>query len=145
MRKLLIVVAIFASVFLNGCSLLNEVNNSLDYVSRATEHVNTWNDFGQEAQQLIQDAATNTEAKAELETKLNAMLEEINEFTNIDPPALAEGIHQQIAEKNEAIKVAIQNAMTNGELSLEKLKDSQMFTLINEVTVLIDKVKDLGL
>lgn len=145
MRKLLIVVAIFASIFLNGCSLLNEVNNSLDYVSRTTEHVNTWNDFGQEAQQLIQDAATNIEAKAELETKLNAMLKEINEFTNIDPPALAESIHQQITEKNEALKVVIQNAMTNGVLSLEKLKDSQMFTLINEVTVLINKVKDLGL
>lgn len=38
------------------------------------EHINTWQEFGQEAPQLIKDAATNSETKAELEKELNTLL-----------------------------------------------------------------------
>jgi len=144
MKKLLVVVAIISSVLLSGCSLLEEVNNSLEYANKATEHINTWQDFGQEAPQMIQEAATNPETKQELEAELNALLEEIDEFNQTEPPAIAADLHQQIVEKNEALEEIINDAMVNGELALEELQNSELITTINEITKLMNLVEDLG-
>ncbi|WP_417897508.1 DUF6376 family protein [Bacillus haimaensis] len=144
MKKLLVIVAIISSVLLSGCSLLEEVNNSLEYANKATEHINTWQDFGQEAPQMIQEAATNPETKQELEAELNALLEEIDEFNKTEPPAIAADLHQQIVEKNEALEEIINNAMVNGELALEELQNSELITTINEITKLMNLVEDLG-
>ena len=144
MRKLIIIGTICGSLFLAGCNVLEEVNSSLNYANTATEHINTWQDFGQEAPQLIKDAATNSETKAELEKELNTLLEEINKFNSTEAPAIAESVHQQIVEKNEAIKEVIENAMVNGELAVEKLENSEMMKLINEVTSLMNVVENLG-
>jgi PBP1b-binding outer membrane lipoprotein LpoB len=144
MKKLLMIVAIISSVLLSGCSLLEEVNNSLEYANKATEHINTWQDFGQEAPQMIQEAATNPETKQELEAELNALLEEIDEFNQTEPPAIAADLHQQIVEKNEALQEIINDAMVNGELALEELQNSELITTINEITKLMNLVEDLG-
>lgn len=144
MKKLLVIVAIISSVLLSGCSLLEEVNNSLEYANKATEHINTWQDFGQEAPQMIQEAATNPETKQELEAELNALLEEIDEFNKTEPPAIAADLHQQIVEKNEALQEIINDAMVNGELALEELQNSELITTINEITKLMNLVEDLG-
>ncbi|WP_078381642.1 DUF6376 family protein [Sutcliffiella halmapala] len=145
MKKAIIVLAIFSSLLLSGCSLLEEVNSSLEYANKATEHINTWQDFGQEAPQLIQEAATNLDSKEELEKELHVLLDEIEEFNEADPPAIAEDLHQQIVEKNEELQKVIDSAMVNGELALEKLQNSELFQLINEVTTLMNVVEDLGL
>ncbi|MFZ3591208.1 DUF6376 family protein [Bacillus sp. DJP31] len=145
MRRLVIIVAILSSLFLSGCSVLEEVNNSLEYANKATEHINTWNDFGQKAPQLIENAATNKDAKAELEKELNDLLTEIDEFNQTKPPAVAESVHQQIVEKNEALKAVIENAMANGEVALDKLENSELIKLINEVTTLMNLIENLGL
>jgi hypothetical protein len=50
--------------------------------------------------------------------------------------AIAEGVHKQIAEKSETLRDEIQSSMENGELALDRLQDSEMFTLINEITTL---------
>ena len=144
MRKLFIIGTICGSLFLAGCNVLDEVNSSLNYANTATEHINAWQDFGQEAPQLIKDAATNSEAKAELEKKLNTLLVEINEFNQTDAPAIAESVHQQIVEKNEALKEVIENAMVDGELVVEKLENSELMKLINEVISLMNVVEKLG-
>ncbi|MGD6834158.1 DUF6376 family protein [Sutcliffiella halmapala] len=144
MKKLLMIVAIISSVLLNGCSLLEEVNNSLEYANKATEHINTWQDFGQEAPQMIQEAATNPETKQELEAELNALLKEIDEFNKTEPPAIAADLHQQIVEKNEALQEIINDAMVNGELALEELQNSELITTINEITKLMNLVEELG-
>ncbi|MBM7661786.1 hypothetical protein JOC85_002589 [Bacillus mesophilus] len=144
MRKSLISLAILAAVLLSGCSVVEDLNNSLEYTNQAMEHVDTWNSFGQEAPQLIQNAATNPEAKAELEAKLTNLIAEIDEFNQLEPPGIAEGIHQQIVEKNEALKGVIENAMVNGEVALEKLENSELLKLINEVTELRNMIEGLG-
>ncbi len=144
MRKLILVTTLLSSILLSGCSVLEEVNSSLAYVNKATEHINTWQDFGQEAPQMIQEAATNANAKEELEAELNTLLNEIDEFNSTDAPAIAEGIHQQIVEKNEALKGVIESSMENGELALDNLQESELFTLINEVTTMMNLLEDLG-
>lgn len=144
MRKIILVTTLLASILLSGCSVLEEVNNSLNYVNKATEHINTWQDFGQEAPQMIQDAATDANAKKELETELDTLLNEIDEFNETEAPAIAEGVHNQIVEKNEALKGTIESSIVNGELALDKLEQSELFTLINEVTSMMNLLEDLG-
>ncbi|TYS64548.1 hypothetical protein FZC76_18490 [Sutcliffiella horikoshii] len=144
MRKVIITFALLSSILLSGCSVLEEVNSSLEYVNEATEHINTWKDFGEEAPQMIQDAATDVNAKEELETRLNEMLVEIDEFNNTEAPAIAESVHQQIVDKNQELKNVIENAMVDGEVALEKLQDSELYTLINEVTTMMNLLEELG-
>lgn len=148
MRKSLVIVAIIVSVLVSGCSLLEGVNHSLEYANKAMEHINIWNDFGQRAPQLIQDAATSPEARAQLEKELTALLQEIEEFNQTKPPAIAESIHQQIVDKNLAIKEVIENALVNGELAvdqLEQLQNSGLFKLIQEISKLTSLIENLGL
>ncbi|MCM3617084.1 DUF6376 family protein [Sutcliffiella horikoshii] len=144
MRKILLVTTLLTSILLSGCSVLEEVNNSLAYVNKATEHINTWQDFGQEAPQMIQEAATDAKAKEDLEAELSTLLNEIDDFNNTEAPAIAEGVHNQIVEKNEALKGIIESSMVNGELALDKLEQSEFFTLINEVTTMMNLLEDLG-
>lgn len=144
MRKTLIVFTIFFSLLLSGCSLLEEVNQSLDYATEATEYINTWNDFGQEAPQLIQEAIGNPDVKAELEETLAVMLTEIEEFNQTEVPVIAEDIHQQVVDQSEQIKELIESNMTNGEVALEKLEESQLLQKINELTELMNLLEDLG-
>lgn len=145
MRKYVLIFSIIVSVFLSGCSLLEGVNQSLDYVNKATEHINTLKNFGEEAPQLIQDAATNPDAKAQLEDRLNNLLVQIDEFNEVNPPAVAEGVHNKIVQKNEALKEVIENAMVNGELALDQLENSELLKLINDVTNLMNIVENLGM
>ncbi|NMH73274.1 hypothetical protein HF078_09330 [Bacillus sp. RO2] len=144
MRKAILTFVLLSSILLSGCSVLDEVNSSLEYVNEATEHINTWKDFGEAAPQMIQDAATDPNAKEELETRLNEMLVEIDEFNNTEAPAIAESVHQQIVDKNKELQGVMENAMVDGEVALEKLQDSELFTLIDEVTTMMNLLEDLG-
>ncbi|MEA3322395.1 MAG: DUF6376 family protein [Bacillota bacterium] len=144
MRNVIMTFVLLSSILLSGCSVLDEVNSSLEYVNEATEHINTWKDFGEEAPQMIQDAATDANAKEELETRLNEMLVEIDEFNNTEAPAIAESVHQQIVDKNKELQGVMENAMVDGEVALEKLQDSELFTLIDEVTTMMNLLEDLG-
>lgn len=142
MRK--IVVVLILSVFLSGCSILEEVNDTLAYANKATEHINTWNEFGQDAPALLQTAAINIEDKAKLEAELKNLLAEIDAFNQTKAPAIAEGIHEQIVVQNENIKSIITASMANGELVVEKLEGSELLTLISEITKLATALEALG-
>lgn len=145
MRKLTLLLAFFSAIFLGGCSLLEGVNNSLEYANAAKDHINTLTDFGEKAPQLIQDAATNPEIKQDLENQLTTLKTEIEQFNKVEAPAIAEDLHQQLVSKNEAIVEAIDKAMVNGELALDKLENTEILNKINEITNLLDQIEKLGL
>lgn len=142
MKKVLSIIALF-TMMLTGCSLLDEVNNSLDYVNDAKSYINSLTDFAEGTPQLIQDAAGDPEAMKELESQLNGLVEQVNEFNDIEAPAIAESIHQDIVTKNEVLLEEIDKAMENGELAIEKLENSQLMDTVNEVTSLLDTIEKL--
>ena len=144
MRKIILVFVILSTVLMSACSLLEEVNNSLDYVNKATDHINTLSNFGEEAPQMIKDAATNPKTKEELENELKKIKQNLEEFNMIEAPALAEDIHQKLVDKNKAIEEVINGAMENGEIALEKLENTQIFTLITEITTFLNLLEELG-
>ena len=144
MGKVKIVLIVVGLMFLSGCSLLTEVNDSIEYVNTATEHVAKLNTFADEAPQLVQAAVTDTEVKQELETKLITLKQDIEEFINTqNVPKVAEDIHQEFVAKNEVLLGEINQALENGNLALDKLESSELFTTINDVTNLLNRLENI--
>ncbi|MCM3651864.1 DUF6376 family protein [Metabacillus litoralis] len=145
MRKFGFVIIITATMMLSACGVLDEVNNSLDYVNEAQSYIDSLSEFGAEAPQLVQDAALDPDARVELENQINTLVGEIEEFNTIEPPSLAEDIHQNVVSKNEVLLDEINQVMDNGELVLEKFENSEIMNTVNDVTSLLDKVENLEL
>ncbi|MDR6121099.1 hypothetical protein QFZ87_000696 [Bacillus sp. SLBN-46] len=145
MKKVHFFLIIAASLFLNACSFLGEVNNSIEYVNQATDHINKLNTFAEEAPQLIEQAANDLAIQKELETKLVTLKQDIVAFINInDVPTVAKDIHQELVVKNELLLDEINEVLQNGHLALDQLESSQLFTTVNDVTNLLNRIKNLG-
>ncbi|MCR8635082.1 DUF6376 family protein [Paenibacillus radicis (ex Xue et al. 2023)] len=145
MRKWMLLFLIISSTMLSACSLIEGASNSLDYVNQATEHINKLSKFAEQAPQMIKDAALNPEAKQELEKQLNRIKKELEQFNLINAPSIAKDIHQQLVDKNKVLLQEINKAVENGHLTLDKLQNSQIITTINDITSLLNRIKDLGL
>lgn len=143
MKKILVILTLVITA-LSGCALLEGVNDTLDYATKAKEHIEKLLTFGEEAPQMIKEAANNPEIKKELKDRLITLKEDINKFNQIDAPAIAEDIHQKIIAKNQEIEEAINKAIEDGQLAIEKLENSQLFKLINDVTSLLKQIEQLG-
>jgi predicted nucleic acid-binding Zn-ribbon protein len=143
LKKIVSIFFAFSLVALSGCNILDEVNGSLNYVNESTEYINKLQAFGEAAPSLMKEAATNPEAKVELEEQITALETYIQEFNEIEPPSIASKLHKSVVEKNDQLLEAINSAMENGELSLEKLQNSDIFTTINQLTEVLDQIKQL--
>lgn len=140
--KALLVVTMM--ILLSGCSFIGEVSDSIDYVNEATTHINTLNAFAEEAPQLVQEAITNTEVRQDLETQVVGLKQDIEEFISLNEiPSIAENIHQELVEKNELLLTQINQVLEDGQLAVEKLENSELFTTVNEVTSLMDQIENL--
>lgn len=145
MKKVFLIFFAFALVVLSGCSVLEEVNGTLNYATESTDYINDLQTFGEDASSLVQDAATNPEIKTELAQKITGLEARIKEFNEIEAPSIAADLHASVVEKNDQMLDAIDTAMANGELSIEKLQNTEIFTTINEMTELINQIKQLEL
>jgi len=141
--RTLLVVAVF--MLLSGCSFLGEVNESLDYVNEATNHIDTLNTFAEDAPQLVQEAISDPAAREELETQLVSLQQDIEESINLNEvPSIAENIHQELVDKNELLLIEINKVLEDGQIAVEKLEESELFQTVNEVTDLMNQLENLG-
>ncbi|KIL42571.1 DUF6376 family protein [Jeotgalibacillus soli] len=145
MKKISLLLLTCTFLILGGCSVLEEVNSSVNYVNEGTEYINELTAFGEEASSLLNDAATSPEAKEELEEQLTALRANIEEFNEIEPPSLAEDIHQSIVSKNEQLIEEIDRVYQNGELAIEQLNNTEIFTTINELRDTLNQIEELEL
>ncbi|WP_404451521.1 DUF6376 family protein [Virgibacillus necropolis] len=145
MKKRISITLITALLALSGCSLLDEANNSLNYVNESTEYINELTKFAEDTSSLVNEAANNSEAKAELESRLKSLQENIQEYNGIEVPALAEDIHQELKAKNQQLEDAVNKALQNGEIAVDQLRQSELYQTINDITGLLDQIEQLGL
>ncbi|MGE7762564.1 DUF6376 family protein [Peribacillus sp. NPDC097895] len=145
--KKIITIAFMSILTLSGCSLLGEVNSSLEYADNATEYVSTIKEFSNEVPALSQDAVTDTEARKNLEKELQLMKTEIEEFNAIEPPQIAEGVHEKIVQSNQQLSDGIElylNNIENGQLDPKALEDSEIMQSIDNITSLAKQIEELG-
>jgi hypothetical protein len=147
MKKKWLAVVLMTLIGLSGCSFLEDVNGTIDYVNQATDYVNEATEFANEVPSLAERAITDTEALADLETSLLEMKQEIESFNELEAPALAEDIHQQVLEYNdkalEGINVLLAN-IENGELDPALLENSEVFSTLQELADLSEQIQQLG-
>jgi hypothetical protein len=145
MKKIIyLFVLLIMTILVSGCSLLEETNKSLEYVNETTAYLNDLSTFAEDAPQLIQEAAANIESKEELENQLMVLLEEIESFNSLEPPAIAEDIHQQLVAKNEVLIEQINQVMVNGEILLDQIENTEIYTTIEELTKFKNQLEQLG-
>lgn len=138
---------LFVSVFfiLSGCSFLEEANNSINYATEGTEYINELSTFTEDTSSLVNEAVNNPEAQEELESKLTSLQETIKEFNTIEAPAIAEDIHKNVKEQNQKLLDVTDNVLQNGEVAVEKLKESDIYQTIENITSLTNQIEQLGL
>ncbi|MDQ0246082.1 TolA-binding protein [Bacillus fengqiuensis] len=147
MKKWLIAVSAVPFLLLGGCSSLEGVNNTLTYVNEATDYVNEASTFANEIPTLAEQAVSDQQAAQELETKLQEMKQDIEEFNGLQPPDMAADLHQQIVEQNNQVVQGIDlylNNVEEGKLDPALLENTEIFQSIQEITSIIDQIKELG-
>lgn len=147
MKKKWLAVALTTVIGLSGCSFLEDVNGTIDYVNQATDYVNEASEFANEVPAMAERAITDPEALADLETRLLEMKQEIETFNDLEAPGLAEDIHQQVMDYNdkalEGINVFLLN-IENGQLDPALLENTEVFSTLQELADLSEKIQQLG-
>lgn len=145
MKKILMLCT--SLILLTGCSLLGEVNSSLDYADTATSYVGTVKEFANEVPALSKDAVTDKEAMKTLENELQTMKTKIEEFNETEPPQIADGIHDKIVSSNQQLQDGIDlylKNMEDGTLDPAVLEDSEIMKTIDNITSLTNQIEKLG-
>ena len=146
-KKRFLVISLIGLLFLGACSVLEDVNNTLTYVNEATDYVNEVSTFVNDAPSLAEQAVTDEQARADFEMMLTEMQEDMNSFNELQPPGVAEDLHQQIVDYNqqaeEGVNLLLAN-IENGQLDSALLENSKLFQTLQNVTNTIDQIQQLG-
>lgn len=142
-----ILTLILALMLATGCSAIEDVNNSINYVDKATDYINKMSTFAKEVPPLIDKTTTDPNAVGELDQKLEEVNKEIDAFNKLTPPDFAKDVHNQVLQHNQELKSAIQVYTTNvkdGKLDPQILQNSDLVQQINALTKMLDQIQNLG-
>lgn len=142
MIKRLLLISLVLGI-LSGCSLVEDVNNSLDYTKEATTFINEVSQFAESIPELAQQAATQTDAKETLTKELDAMKTRISEFNGIEAPAFANNVHQQLIALNDTLLTDINGYMDQIQNGVTDFQNSGMAQTINKITETMDMLQNL--
>lgn len=142
MIKRLLLISLVLGV-LSGCSLVDSVNNSLDYTKEATTFINETSKFAESIPELAQQAATNTDAKETLTKELEAMKTRISEFNGIEAPAFAQNIHEQLVGLNDTLLTDINGYMDQIQNGVTDFQNSNIVQTITKINETMDMLQNL--
>ncbi|MFC7320605.1 DUF6376 family protein [Halobacillus campisalis] len=140
MRKTKIALFMVLTVILSSCSMLEGINNTLNYANEVSTFVN-------EVPVLAEQATTDEQAAKDLEQRLEDMKQDIKEFNDLEEPSVGADLHQQVVDRNnqalEGIDVYLNN-MENGKLDSSVIEDTEIFQTLRDISNTIDQIKKLG-
>jgi hypothetical protein len=147
MKKKILVLSAIIVLLLSGCSMLNDAKDTLTYVNDAKNYLDKATAFANEAPSVAQLAASDKQAATDLQTMLQDMKKEINAFNKLQAPDVAVDLHQQIVDQNNKLAAGIDvylKNMKNGLLDPSVLKNTELFQDVQEITNILDQIKQLG-
>jgi ElaB/YqjD/DUF883 family membrane-anchored ribosome-binding protein len=136
MKKLVVIPILAVCIILSGCSFLEETNDSINYVSEATDYINDLSSFVEESTSLEGE---------ELANRVQTLQTTIEDFIRVEAPGFAEDIHQELKNKSETLLTATNELLNNGEVAIEQLQDSHVYQTIENITGLMNQIENLGL
>ncbi len=147
MNKPFIALLAAGILFLGGCSVLEDVNNTVTYVNGASGYVSEVSTFIKEVPSLAEKAVNDKQTVAKLEAKLKEMKEEMKQFTELQAPDIAADLHQQMIEHTRKAREGIDlylNKIKDGIVDPAVLENTGIFQSMQEITKFIDQIKQLG-
>ncbi|WP_309119031.1 DUF6376 family protein [Paenibacillus sp.] len=147
MKRKLAFIVLLAALLATGCSMLEQVNTTLNYATEATDFVNDANRFAEQVPVLAEQALTNPETIDRLQTEFQSMKEEIAAFNALQAPAFAEDVHAQLVEYNDTIREQIDGYLQQIDqnvIDLEQLANAPMLETIRNMAGLLQQIEQLG-
>lgn len=139
---------ITTSIFvISACSVVEQANESLNYVSGATDYIEQISSAGAELQQLASDAVNNPQITEQIQTKIDQIQAEASEFSQLSAPAIGESIHENLVSyNNQLTEVVDQFETTIAEqgFTAENWEKTGIPDLINNINSLKDPLSGLG-
>jgi hypothetical protein len=120
----------------SGCGMINNVGQTVDFAAETSGYVQTLTAFGQDMNELAEQAANDMEARTELKQRLVALKEQVLQYGQLDAPDYARKLHESIAGYNKQLQQGLDQALTN----IEQGRDAFAATGIPET---VDKVNEL--
>lgn len=130
-------------ILLSGCSLLEKVDNSMNYTEQATSFVNEMAQFASSIPDLVKEAANDSRAKEQLIKQLDSMKTLITDFNGLEAPAFAHNIHETLTGYNETLSKQIDEYNEQIQNGVTKLKKNEMVQTLNKIQETIDQISIL--
>lgn len=143
----IVLATVLALSLLTGCGLMNDINQTVDYVNDTVAYVNETTAFVTGAAALAQQAVLDEAAREQLRRKLEEMKAAIAEFNQKEPPEIAEAIHKQLLSYNETLQQklnAYSEQIRGGNWSESLWNGSGIAEAVAPIAALLDKIKSLN-
>ncbi|AJY76855.1 DUF6376 family protein [Paenibacillus beijingensis] len=146
MKMKLVLILVVAAV-LTGCSVVEQIDRSVNYTSEATTYVAQAAEFARKLPDMAQQAANDPEVKEKLVAELEAMKQWVAEFNALEAPAIAADVHAKLQEYNATLQQDIDqvlNGLLNDIPAVQAVRDSQIVQTLTEITRLVEQINNLG-
>lgn len=147
-RHRTMVTAIVASsmLMLSACSIVEQANQSLSYVSGATDYINQVSSAGTELQQLATDAINNPDVTGQIQEKIDLIQAEAAEFSEMSAPAIGENIHENLVSYNNQLTEVMnqfETSIAEQGITAENWEKTGIPELINNINSLKEPLSGL--
>jgi len=145
--KLKLLLAVLTISLLSGCTLLDNVNQSLNYVDEATKFINEGTQLAEHLPVLAERSITDPQARTDLKNQLTEMKAKIEAFNKLEPPGFAKNVHQQLLGYNEILMKEINaylEQLNLGQVDWKAITNSKLVQTLDQLTQVLDKVQNLA-
>ena len=143
MKKFFVMLILPIAIFMTGCSAMEEVSESLNYVTEAADYVEQVNQFANELPAVAEAAVNDMNSRIELEELLTEMQAEIGEYNLLEAPTMLEELHNQVIEHNAELTKSIEVYLENIEAGTLREDLLSEIGLLEEIAVYQDLLTEI--
>jgi hypothetical protein len=145
--KMKLALFMVAVAILTGCSVVEQIDRSVNYTSEATTYVDQAAEFARKLPDMAQQTANDPEVKEKMVAELEAMKQRVADFNALEAPDIAADVHAKLQKYNATLQKEIDqvlNSLLNDIPAVQAVKDSQIVQTLTEITRLLGQINNLG-
>ncbi|MGF6355768.1 hypothetical protein ABIE27_003683 [Paenibacillus sp. 4624] len=145
-RTMITAIVASSMLMLSACSIVEQANQSLSYVSGATDYINQVSSAGTELQQLAADAINNRDVTGQIQEKIDLIQAEAAEFSEMSAPAIGENIHENLVSYNNQLTEVMnqfETSVAEQGITAENWEKTGIPELINNINSLKEPLSGL--
>mgnify|MGYP006875675282 CR=1 FL=1 len=143
LRALIMVISL---VFIAGCGIIDEVNQTVDYGKETKDYVGTMVGYQDDVSTYMNKDQLTEQDLQDIKGLIDEIEAEVKAFNEIEPPSVASGIHGEIESHNDQILEAIDEAnrqMDQGEFNPEAFENLEIAKSLSELKSYKDQIDEI--